>query len=200
MPRSSPQPHSAQLSLLQAPAAPPGFDYREELVGPAEECELVEALQSLAFRAFEFQGYQGKRRTVSFGLHYDFEEGGLREAPPIPPFLLALRERAASWAGLELARLQHVLVTEYRPGAGIGWHRDRPVFEDVIGISLLSECRFRLRRKDGARWERASVMLAPRSAYLLHGPVRNDWEHSIAPGEALRYSLTFRSLREPVTR
>jgi alkylated DNA repair dioxygenase AlkB len=200
MPRSSPQSDPTQLSLLDAPAAPPGFAYLDELLGPAEESALVASIEPLAFRAFEFQGYEGKRRTISFGLHYDFKEGGLREAPPMPPYLLALRERAAAWAGLEPARLQHVLVNEYQPGAGIGWHRDRPVFEDVIGISLLSECRFRLRRKDGTRWERASVVLAPRSAYLLRGPVRNEWEHSIAPGEALRYSLTFRSLRAPAAR
>src|SRR5205085_2830714 len=108
-------------------------------------------------------------------------------------FLLPLRGRAAAFAGLDPDELADALVTEYSPGAAIGWHRDRPIFGDVIGISLGAPCRFRLRRKLGDRWERASLVLRPRSAYLLRGPVRHEWQHSIPPVEALRYSVTFRS-------
>jgi alkylated DNA repair dioxygenase AlkB len=132
---------------------------------------------------------------VSYGWRYDFAEEALRPAEAIPGFLLPLRARAAAFADLAPERLPHVLVTEYDAGAGIGWHRDKGVFGDVVGISLLAPCRFRLRRRRGDGWERASVDAAPRSAYLLRGPSRTEWEHSIPPVDALRYSVTFRDLR-----
>jgi alkylated DNA repair dioxygenase AlkB len=121
----------------------------------------------------------------------------VRRAEDLPDFLLPLRDYAAAFAGIDPAALEHALVTEYSPGAGIGWHRDRPVFDDVIGISLAAPCRFRLRRRQGTTWRRAALNLAPRSAYLLRGPVRRDWEHSIPPVEQLRYSVTFRSIKTP---
>ena len=117
----------------------------------------------------------------------------------MPAFLVGLRERAAAFAGLEPVALQQVLLTEYGPGAGIGWHKDRSVFGEAVGISLLAPCVFRLRRKTAAKprpaWQRLSLTLAPRSAYLLAGPARSDWEHSIPEVESLRYSVTFRNLR-----
>jgi alkylated DNA repair dioxygenase AlkB len=143
----------------------------------------------------KFHGYTGKRRVLSYGWHYDFEEARLRPAGEIPEFLLAVRERAADFAGLTPADLPHALITQYGPGATIDWHRDKGVFSDVIGISLLSPCTFRLRRKAGAGWERYSLTAEPRSAYLLCGASRTDWEHSIPAVEALRYSITFRGLR-----
>jgi alkylated DNA repair dioxygenase AlkB len=136
----------------------------------------------------------GKRRTVSFGWRYDFNDRTLQKADDIPDFLLSLREVAAEFAELPAAALQQVLVTEYDAGAAIGWHRDKKVFGDVVGISLLSACRFRFRRKSGASWERAAITAQPRSAYLLRGPSRTEWEHSIPAVEALRYSTTYRSL------
>src|SRR5204863_4414336 len=147
---------------------------------------------------YEFTGYIGNRRTVSFGFRYDFGDQAMHEADPIPDFLLPLRDRAADFARLEPVELEHALVTEYSPGAGIGWHRDRPVFEDVIGISLGALCRFRLRRRQEASWQRAALTLEPRSAYLLRGPVCREWEHSIPPVEHLRYSMTFRSVKDPI--
>ncbi len=187
-----------QLSLLEPVSAlPDGFVYRPELVAPEREVELIAHFRELDFREFEFQGYLGKRRVVSFGLHYDFAERRVRDAAEIPAFLLPLRERAAAFAGLAAAALEHALVTEYIPGAAIGWHRDRPVFGDVVGISFGSACRFRFRRRHGHSWERASLVLEPRSAYLLRGPVRHQWEHSIPPAETLRYSVTFRSVKSP---
>jgi alkylated DNA repair dioxygenase AlkB len=186
----------AQAELFPLPGnLPEGFAYRPDMLTREQGSELVGRLRELDLKPFEFQGYAGNRRVASFGLSYDFAAAALREGKPIPVFLLPLREKAASFAGLKPALLPHVLVTEYRPGAGIGWHRDRPHFEDVIGISLVSECRFRLRRRAGSRWERVSLMLAPGSIYLLRGPARREWEHSIPPGEHLRYSVTFRSLR-----
>jgi alkylated DNA repair dioxygenase AlkB len=185
-----------QLNFLaEPPALPEGFRYRPDFLSDAEERELAERLAGLPFRAFEFQGYLGKRRVVSFGWQYVFDGSGLRKADDMPGFLLPLRERAAVFAGLAPEELQHVLLTEYSPGAGIGWHKDRSVFGDTVGISLLAPCRFRFRRKSGERWERASLIAEPRSAYLLRGPSRTEWEHSIPAMEALRYSITFRNLR-----
>jgi len=176
------------------PALPDGFKYAPDLLGPADEAALLAHVRELPFRDFEFHGYTGRRRVVSFGWHYDFAERRLRKADDIPAFLLALREPAAAFAGLAPAALQHVLVTEYAPGAGIGWHRDKAVFGEVVGISLLSPCTFRLRRAAGEGWERVNVPAEPRSAYLLSGPSRTEWEHSVPPVGALRYSVTFRNL------
>jgi alkylated DNA repair dioxygenase AlkB len=186
---------STQLSLLEEPARAlaEGFEYRPELVSLDQQAELIERFRALDFKPFEFHGYFGNRRVVSFGWHYDFAASRVRPAADIPDFLLPLRDRAAAFARLAPAQLEHALVTEYAPGAGIGWHRDRPVFDDVIGISLGAPCRFRLRKKRGDGWERAAIELMPRSAYLLRGPVRREWEHSISPLDRLRYSVTFRS-------
>lgn len=176
-------------------AAPEGFRYQADVLPMEEEREVVERIRELPLKEFEFHGYVGKRRVVAYGWHFDFGERRLQEAEEIPAFLLPLRDRAAAFAGVAAADLPHVLVTEYGPGAAIGWHKDKNVFGDVIGISLLSPCVFRLRRKAGAKWERYSVTAEPRSAYLLRGPSRTEWEHSIPAVDDLRYSLTFRSLK-----
>jgi alkylated DNA repair dioxygenase AlkB len=181
-----------QLSFLEC--LPQGFDYRAELVSAAEEAELLAHFAELDLREFEFHGYRGKRRVTSFGQHYDFAENNLQPRQAIPDFLLSLRQRAAEFARLAPSELEHALISEYAPGAGIGWHRDRPVFKDVVGISFGAPCRFRLRRKKAGGWERASKVLEPRSIYLLRGPARTEWQHSIPPVEQLRYSVTFRSL------
>jgi alkylated DNA repair dioxygenase AlkB len=133
--------------------------------------------------------------VVSFGWRYDFDAEELRGTDPIPPFLLPLRDAAAAFAGLAPAALGQALLTEYGPGAAIGWHRDKAVFGDVVGVSLASACVLRLRRGDGAGWERSSLRLEPRSVYLLRGPSRSEWEHSIPAVDDLRYSVTFRTLR-----
>ena len=185
-----------QITLFtQTDALPPGFRYQPELLGPEEEQHLLDEIRQLPFKEFLFQGFVGKRRVVSYGWQYDFNERALRQAQEIPAFLLPLREAAASFAGLVPEQLAQVLLTEYDAGATIGWHRDKSVFGDVVGISLLSACRFRFRRKVGTDWQRASVTAEPRSVYLLRGPSRTDWEHSIPAVDALRYSVTFRTLR-----
>ena len=190
---------AVQLSLLaEQPGLPEGFRYRPELVSRDQERRLLARFPTLDLKEFEFHGFLGKRRVASFGLRYDFAEHALHKAPDIPGFLWPLRAKAAAFAGIAATELQHALVTEYAPGATIGWHRDRAVFDDVIGISFGSACRFRLRRRDPASpggWQRAALILEPRSAYLLRGPVREKWEHSIPAAERLRYSVTFRRLR-----
>ena len=187
---------AGQLDLFaRAPALPPGFRHWDEAIPREEERALLEALAALAFAAFSFHGHVRRRRVVSFGRAYDFDREALRDAPPIPPFLLALRGRVAALAGLAPETLGQALVTEYPPGAAIGWHRDKAVFGDVLGVSLGAPCVFRLRRRAGASWQRASLRLEPRSAYLLQGPARTDWEHSIPSTEGLRHSVTFRTLR-----
>jgi alkylated DNA repair dioxygenase AlkB len=182
--------------LFPSVGLPEGFRYQDDVLSPEQERTLIEAFAPLPFREFEFRGFLGKRRTVSYGWLYDFNVRELREAEAIPAFLLDLRQKAANFAGLPEGRLQHALVTEYSPGAAIGWHRDRDEFDDVIGISLLAPCMFRFRRKAERGWQRASKELLPRSAYLLRGGARADWQHSIPPVPTLRYSVTFRSLRE----
>jgi alkylated DNA repair dioxygenase AlkB len=175
---------------------PSGLRYWPDAITPEQERDLVAVMAGLPFKEFEFQGFLGKRRIVSFGWRYDFNGGGMTKAEPIPPFLFDARAAAARLAGLDAEHLQHVLVTEYQPGATIGWHKDRPQFEDVIGISLLAPCPFRLRRKRGSGWERYTFRADPRSVYLLRGPARTEWEHSISALDTLRYSITFRSLKK----
>ena len=185
----------SQLDLIPAlPSLPEGFAYREDLVSAAQEQELLRRLGELPLQELEFHGFTARRRTLSFGRHYDFARERLGSAEEIPEWLLPLRRRAAEFAGLDPERLVHALVLEYSPGSTIGWHRDKAVFGDVIGISLLAACRFRLRRKTGGAWERAALTLAPRSVYLLRGPSRTEWEHSIPAVDELRFSITFRSL------
>jgi alkylated DNA repair dioxygenase AlkB len=185
-----------QLGLFETPPArPEGLAYRPDFIDADEERALTDRIAALPLKPFEFQGFLGKRRVVSFGWRYVFDGSGLQKAEEIPDFLLPLRRRAAQFAGLGEESFGHVLLTEYAPGAGIGWHRDRPVFGDVVGISLLAPARLRFRRKAGGKWQRAALPAEPRSAYLLRGPARTEWEHSIAEMETLRYSITFRTLR-----
>jgi alkylated DNA repair dioxygenase AlkB len=179
---------------VQAPP-PEGFRYQADVVPLDEERDLVERIRALPLKEFEFHGYTGKRRVMSFGWHYDFNESRLHQAEEMPAFLHKLRERAAGFAGLSAGDLPHALVTEYSPGAAIGWHRDKGVFDQVVGISLVSPCNFRFRRKSGTSWERYSLTVEPRSAYLLSEASRTQWEHSIPGVDMLRYSITFRSLR-----
>jgi alkylated DNA repair dioxygenase AlkB len=185
-----------QADLFQAePALPDGFRYQADIISVEEEAELLHHIRELALHPFEFRGYEGKRRVTSFGWRYDFARQALEPAKDLPAYLLALRDRAAAFAGISAVNLEQALVTEYEPGAPIGWHRDRGVFGDIVGVSLAAACVFRLRRKAGDRWERASITAEPRSAYLLSGRARTEWEHSIPPVTALRYSVTFRTVR-----
>jgi alkylated DNA repair dioxygenase AlkB len=187
------QPIEQRSLFLDERKLPEGFAYREDVIPAGDEQALIERFQGLPFKPFEFHGFLGNRRVVSFGWRYDFSGATLRPSDDIPPFLLPLRERAAAFAGIAAAGLQQILINEYAPGAGIGWHRDKSMFEDVVAISLGSTCSLRLRRRQGSGWERDAQEVHPRSAYLLRGPVRREWEHSVPPVDCLRYSVTFRN-------
>jgi alkylated DNA repair dioxygenase AlkB len=180
-----------------APPTPEGFDYWPDVLSPDAEAAFAAEFAALPFKPFEFHGHLGARRVVAFGLRYDYGQQAVLSAPPIPAFLLPLRAELAGRAGVAPEAFVQSLVNEYAPGAGIGWHRDRPQFGLVVGVSLLSRCVLRFRRKTGTTWERASAPLAPRSGYRLSGPARRVWEHSIVPHAALRYSITFRTLADP---
>jgi alkylated DNA repair dioxygenase AlkB len=173
-----------------------GLRYADALIGPGEEEQLIERLLATDLAPFRFHGWLGNRKTRSFGWRYDFDDASFAPAEPIPGWLLPLRETAAAFAGLQPDDFVHVLVARYDPGAGIGWHRDRDVFEQVAGISLAAPARLRFRRRRGSGFDRAKLDVAPRSAYLLSGEARWAWEHSIAAGNVLRFSITFRTMSD----
>ena len=181
-----------------------GFKYVPGIIDVTQENALVARVRELPFQHFDFHGYKGKRRVAWFGWRYDYSERGLEKAEEIPDYLLDLRVRVAAFAETDPAMLHQVLVTEYEPGAGIGWHRDKAVFGQVAGVSLLSSCVLRFRREIKSelfrverrrrQWERINIKAEPRSAYLLTGPARSEWYHSIPSVDSLRYSITFRNV------
>jgi alkylated DNA repair dioxygenase AlkB len=174
----------------------PGLLYQAAIVDPEEQRALIKEIAQLPLKPFEFHGFTGKRRVVSFGWRYDFSAQRLEQIEPIPDFLQPLRAKASQFANLSANALEQVLITEYSPGSAIGWHKDKAVFDKVVGVSLGSTCTMRFRRRpDGSNWRRLNVLLEPGSAYLIAGEARSEWEHSIPPVEELRYSVTFRSVR-----
>jgi alkylated DNA repair dioxygenase AlkB len=188
-----------QPDLLGAPSrTPEGFRYLGDLLSAEEEDALARELEALPFAPFDFHGYEANRRVVGFGFRYDYSRREVVEAPPVPSFLEPLRLKIGEAFDRRPAEaFEQVLINEYRPGAGIGWHRDKPQFAEVVGVSLLAPCNFRLRRKSGDAWDRFSLTVEPRSAYLMTGPSRTVWEHSIPPLDRHRYSITFRTFAKP---
>jgi alkylated DNA repair dioxygenase AlkB len=166
-----------------------------DAVTPAEEARLAARIDAAPLKPFEFGQWRGKRLTTHYGSAYDFTHGRLGEAPPLPDWLLGLRQRLAPLVGMDPAALEAALLIRYDPGAGIGWHRDRPQYGEVLGLSLGAPCIMRLRRRTAEGFDRRKLALPPRSLYRLSGDVRWEWEHSIAPLELARRSITFRTLR-----
>lgn len=189
-----------QLSWTMPDDVPPGFIYRPAFLDEVEERDLVEHVRAIDFVDVKMHGVVARRRTAHFGWLYGYETARIAPGPPIPEFLLPLRERVGDLAGVAPDALAESLITEYPPGAGIGWHRDAPMFDVVAGVSLLGACRFRFERGQGGERETRAVTLAPRSAYLLTGEARTTWRHSIPPMKEPRYSVTFRTLRTGATR
>ncbi|WP_426387866.1 alpha-ketoglutarate-dependent dioxygenase AlkB [Sphingobium sp. R-21] len=186
---------AAQQIDLFAPPLIAGLRYETGFLTAAEEAELITRIDAAPLAPFRFQQWTGKRLTHSYGWSYDFERGSFGPADPLPGWLLPVRDRAARFAGLLPDALVQALLTRYDPGAGIGWHKDRPVFEHVVGISLGGLAPMRFRRRTATGFERRTVSLEPRSLYHLTGEARHGWEHSIAEQDEPRWSITFRSLK-----
>ena len=181
----------ASLSQL-----PEGFQYFPDWLTPEEEQSLLAIIQTLEFAEVRMHGVVAKRRVIHFGWDYGYESWTITRTQPIPDWLLPLRTRAADLMEVSVAAVQEILVTSYGPGAGIGWHRDAPMFgPKVVGTSLLASCRMRFQRKSGGHRETAEALLAPRSAYLLADGARALWQHSIPAVKQWRYSITFRTLQ-----
>jgi DNA oxidative demethylase len=188
---------AAQPLLLDTGVALPGLAQAEGIVSPGEEGVLIAAIDAAELSPFRFHQWLGKRLTLSFGWHYDFDDSSFTAGEPIPDWLLPLRARAADFAGLPANVLEQASLIRYDPGAGIGWHKDRPVFGVIVGVSLGAPATMRFRRrKSGGGFERTSAQLAPRGIYRLAGEVRHQWEHSISPMDRPRWSITFRSLSD----
>jgi alkylated DNA repair dioxygenase AlkB len=174
---------------------PQGLQYAADFVSPETERELIGRIAALPLKPFQFGQYEGKRRVASFGFSYDYTLRRLREAEPIPDWLDPVLRQVEAFGGRE-TRVQQVLCTEYDVGVGIGWHRDKPHFDRIFGLSLGSACKFRFRRAAGEKWQRFTLDAEPRSLYLMSGASRQVWEHSIPAVEAPRYSITFRTMVE----
>jgi alkylated DNA repair dioxygenase AlkB len=182
---------------LFPPPLPEGFEYRPDWVTAEEEKRLLAHIERLLFVDVRMHGVTAKRKVVHFGWDYGYDSWRISPTDPIPEWLLPLRTRAAGDMHVPAEAIQEVLVTRYEPGAGIGWHRDAPMFGPiVVGVSLAGSCRMRFQRTAGGTRQAAQAVLSPRSSYLLAGAARFLWQHSIPPTKELRYSITFRTLRE----
>lgn len=181
------------------PDLPPGFIYREDFITAEEEAGLLAHIARLPLSESRYHQWTAKRRTVSYGGSYDFSHQSMGPADPVPEFLHALRARLAAWAGVAPEQFSYGLVTEYRPGTQLGWHRDVPDFELVAGVSLQGVARMRFRPYPPAsEVARATchIDLAPRSAYLIRDAARWEWQHAVSPTKMLRYSITLRTARD----
>jgi alkylated DNA repair dioxygenase AlkB len=183
-----------QTSLFVTADLPEGLLYQPDFLSEPEEAELIRIFRELPFQAFDFHGYTARRRVLEFGLEYDFTTRRATPTQSFPEYLSPIRERAAQFAGVSAADLVEGMVTEYSPGAPIGWHRDAPQFGTIIGISLASESRMRFKPYK-AEGKPVALTLEPRSIYVMRGPARWKFQHSIPAVKELRYSITFRTLR-----
>jgi alkylated DNA repair dioxygenase AlkB len=196
--RSSREGMTSQTQLFQdSSPLPDGLRYERAFLSTEEEAALLETIRRQPLREAQYKEWNAKRRIVSYGGSYDFSSNELLPAGPVPSWLHPLRARIAAWVGIPATEFNHVLVAEYSPGTQLGWHRDVPDFEAVVGVSLLGKARMRLRRypaKVGHRRAELTLDLEPRSIYAMRGPARWEWQHAISPTKALRYSITFRTL------
>jgi len=185
-----------QATLLPPAAlgAPEGFDYEPEFISDTEERTLLEWIEGVEFRTFEMRGQEARRRVAHFGWEYGYYDARVTPGVDLPEALLPLRDRVAAFLAVPTSDVVEALVTEYMPGAGIGWHRDAPVFDLVAGVSLLANCELRFRRGEAGR--SIPLAVAQRSVYKLTGEARWGWQHHIPPMKELRYSITFRTLRK----
>jgi alkylated DNA repair dioxygenase AlkB len=176
-------------------SGPEGLTYSDDFITAAEERELIAHIAALPLQPFQFGAFEGKRRVASFGFRYDYTSQRLHAAEPIPDWLSAMVAKVEAFGGAQ-TRIAQALCTEYDVGVGIGWHRDKPQYDRVFGLSLGSPCKFRFRRAAGDKWQRFTLEARPRSIYVMTGASRHVWEHSIPAVEAPRYSITFRTMAE----
>lgn len=186
-----------QTDLFESPHLA-GLVQGTDIIPPGDEQMLIAAINAERLSPFRFHGWLGRRLTASFGWTYDFDTARMIRTEPIPAWLLPLRAKAARFASLAPDDLAQAMLIRYDVGAGIGWHKDRPAFEHVIGISLGAPATMRFRRRSAAGFERVAAELPPRSIYHLTGEARHLWEHSIAEMAATRWSITFRSLAQGI--
>jgi DNA oxidative demethylase len=187
---------TSRMPLFEAAVLPEGFQHAEDFLDPSEESTLLTEFQAMDFHEVRMRGVAARRRVIQYGWKYSFESFRMTAGPELPSTLIPIRDRAADFAHMAHEELSEALVTEYSPGATIGWHRDAPGFDVVVGISLAASCRFRFRRGGTGQWETTEFFLRPRSIYVLRGEARNVWQHSIPAVKELRYSITFRSMKE----
>jgi alkylated DNA repair dioxygenase AlkB len=172
----------------------PGLSLWPDAVTEEQEADLAAHVDAAPLEPFRFGQWQGKRLTANYGSGYDYQRGAVTNAPAFPAWLAELRDQLAAIAGITPSAAVQALLIRYDPGAGIGWHRDRPQYGDVLGLSLSAPALLRLRRRTGTGFERRSVELPRRSLYRLSGDVRWSWEHSIAPMDVTRRSITLRTM------
>jgi alkylated DNA repair dioxygenase AlkB len=185
----------AQLGLFSTePVGPEGLRYQPDFISASEEKQLIARIRALPLTPFQFGAFEGKRRVASFGWRYDYSQQKLEHAEDLPAWIAPFIAKIEAFAGLQSQAVRQVLCTGYDQGVGIGWHRDKPHFDEVFGLSLASACKFRFRRKTGEKWERFTLEARPRSLYMMSGESRRIWEHSIPPVDARRYSITFRTI------
>jgi DNA oxidative demethylase len=186
---------STQLALFET-ESPQGLSFDPEFLSVGEERQLLDEVERLDFREVVLRGQAARRTARHFGLEYDYDQRvQIEEADAMPPWLVALRDRCGPLAGVRPEELVESLIQRYPEGAPIGWHRDAPAFGLVVGVSLGSSARLRFRRGSTGHWTTWELDLPARSAYVLDGEARQKWQHSIPPTRALRYSITFRTLR-----
>jgi alkylated DNA repair dioxygenase AlkB len=186
----------ADLFAVPVPVLPDGMVYQPEFLTREDEASLIELVAQMPLEKMRYKAYTARRRVLSFGGRYDFSANRLQVADELPPDLEPLRRKVARWLGVDPGDLVQTLVAEYREGTPLGWHRDVPDFEDVVGVSLLNPAVLRFRRyppHDPKKVDVIKLVVEPRSIYLLRGPARWAWQHSVAPAKSLRYSITFRT-------
>jgi alkylated DNA repair dioxygenase AlkB len=189
-----------QLALFDdQEAGPHGLRYAREFISAACEQDLITGISALPLKPFQFGAFEGHRRVKPFGFRYDYTLQKLQPSEPVPQWLETIAHAVELFGELAPGSVRQVLCTDYDVGVGIGWHRDKPHFDKVFGISLGSACRLRFRRRDGDKWERFTLDAEPRSIYLMDGEARRDWEHSIPPVAQRRWSITFRTMQSSIS-
>jgi len=180
------------------PNYPEGFSYIPDFINSNEEKKLLEEISKTELHHFNFHGFKANRKVASFGYDYSFDNGNLTKGKEFPVAFDFLIQKVSLYLAEDSVHFAELLITEYAPGTVINWHRDAPPFDIIAGISLMGNCTFRLRPQDKEKQGRSSIIsftVQQRSLYIIRGPARTSWQHSIAPVKGTRYSITLRTLK-----